>query len=72
MYLQELCHDPNLRVSTTKVVKPDQLVLVLYLTNQKQSKLSGVTLSVEPPSNTKVFETIQRTHLFNNNTYQLE
>jgi len=53
-HVQDVCYDSNVRVSLTKVLKPDQLVVVIFLTNQKQSQQSGVTLSIEPPSNMKV------------------
>lgn len=51
---QELCQDANIRVALTKVLKDDELVLVLYLTNQKQEMLSGVSLTVTPPTTMKV------------------
>lgn len=54
LWPQDVCHDANLRVSLTKVLKPDHLVVVIFLTNQKQSEQSEVTLSIEPPSNMKV------------------
>ena len=53
-HAQDVCRDSNIRVSLTKVLKPDQLVVVIFLTNQKQSEQSGVTLTIEPPSNMKV------------------
>ena len=49
---QDISQDANLRVSLTKVLKPDQLVLVLFLTNQKQADVTGVSLTIEKPSNT--------------------
>ena len=52
--LQELCRDPNIRVSLTKVFKPDTLVLVVHLTNQKQDEISSITLSIDPPTSLKV------------------
>ncbi len=42
-----------MRISLTKILKSDQLVLVFYLTNQKQDKLLGVTLAVTPPTSIK-------------------
>ena len=50
---QDMCNDANLRVTLTKVLKPDQLVLVIFLTNQKQTEITGVNLSIELPSNMK-------------------
>ena len=52
--VQEVCHDANLRVSLTKVLKLDSLVLVLFLTNQKQHKLTDISVMVNPPLNLKV------------------
>ncbi len=40
-------------MSVTKVLKPDQLVVVLFVTNQKQAEVSHVSLSLEKPSNTR-------------------
>ena len=37
----------------TKVFKDDELILVFYLTNQKQEKLLGVTLNITPPTTMK-------------------
>ncbi len=51
--IQDIAHDATLRVSVTKVLKPDQLVVVLFVTNQKQAEVSHVSLSVEKPSNTR-------------------
>ncbi len=51
--IQDIAHDATLRVSVTKVLKPDQLVAVLFVTNQKQAEVSHVSLSVEKPSNTR-------------------
>ena len=48
-----MCQDANLRLSLTKVLKPDQLVLVLLMTNQTQKDLSNVSLTLETPSNMK-------------------
>jgi AP-4 complex subunit epsilon-1 len=48
---KDVCQDASLRLSVTKLVKPDQLVLVLFLTNQKQASLTGVSLSLKPSSN---------------------
>lgn len=56
LWPQDVCHDANLRVSLTKVLKPDHLVVVIFLTNQKQSEQSEVTLAIEPPSNMKVYK----------------
>lgn len=49
----ELCSDANLRVFLQKVYKPDELVLVLFLTNQSQgnSSITDIVTSLEPPSN---------------------
>jgi len=60
---KDVCHDSNVRVSLTKVLKPDQLVVVIFLTNQKQSQQSGVTLAVEPPSNMKAYTASGETDL---------
>jgi hypothetical protein len=35
------------------VLKPDQLVLVLFLTNQKQKDVTNASLTIETPSNMK-------------------
>ena len=35
------------------MLKPDQLVLVLFLTNQTQKDLSNVGITIETPSNMK-------------------
>ena len=43
----------------TKLLKPDQLVLVLFLTNQKQANLTGVSLSPKPSSNLQVRSILQ-------------
>jgi AP-4 complex subunit epsilon-1 len=48
---KDVCQDANLRLCMTKLLKPDQLVLVLFLTNQKQASLTGVSLSLKPSSN---------------------
>ncbi len=40
-------------MSVTKVLKPDQLVVVLFVINQKQAEVSHVSLSLEKPSNTQ-------------------
>lgn len=50
---KDVCHDANLRVTLTKVLMPDKLVLVLFLANQKQNELSGISLMLDPPSNLK-------------------
>ena len=49
----ELCSDSNLRVSLQKVWKADELVLVVFLTNQSQNNapLTDVTCVLETPSN---------------------
>ncbi|XP_068743857.1 uncharacterized protein [Montipora capricornis] len=49
----ELCSDSNLRVTLQKVWKPQELELVLYLTNQNQSNasISDVCSTLDPPSN---------------------
>lgn len=49
--LQDVCQDASLRLTVTKLVSPDQLVVVLFLTNQKQAPLNGVSLSLKPSSN---------------------
>ena len=56
LWSQDVCQDANLRVSLTKVLKPDHLVVVIFLTNQKQNEQSEVTLAIEPPSNMKVYK----------------
>ena len=43
-----------MRITASKILKPDQLILVLILTNQKQSGVDNITLTIEPPSNLKV------------------
>lgn len=48
---QDVCQDASLRLTVTKLVSPDQLVVVLFLTNQKQAPLNGVSLSTKPSSN---------------------
>ncbi|CAI8050729.1 AP-4 complex subunit epsilon-1 [Geodia barretti] len=48
---KDVCQDASLRLTVTKLVSPDQLVVVLFLTNQKQASLSDVTLSLKPSSN---------------------
>ena len=53
LFSQELCQDANVRVTLTKVFKDNQLVLVFFLTNQKQERLSGVSLVVTPPTTMK-------------------
>jgi len=50
-FCQELCCDDTLRVTVTKVIKPKELVLVLFLTNQKQTNLVDVITSVNTSSN---------------------
>ncbi len=40
-------------MSLTKIFKPDELVLIFNITNQKQDKLSGVTIAIDPPTATK-------------------
>ena len=52
--IQELCRDVQMRITATKILKPDELVIVLILTNQKQSQVNGVSLTVNPPSNVKL------------------
>ena len=52
-HTQDICRDAILRVSVTKVLKPDQLVVVLFVTNQKQAEVTGVSVTMEKPSNTK-------------------
>ena len=49
----ELCSDSNLRVTLRKVWKPDELVLVVFLTNQNQAGaiIRDVISVLEPPSN---------------------
>ena len=49
----ELCSDSNLRLTLQKVWKPQELELVLYLTNQNQSNasISDVCSTLDPPSN---------------------
>ncbi|XP_065884904.1 uncharacterized protein [Dysidea avara] len=47
----ELCCDDTLRVTVTKVMKPKELILVLFLTNQKQVNLVDVITSVNTSSN---------------------
>ena len=54
---QDVCQDASLRLTVTKLVSPDQLVVVLFLTNQKQASLSDVTLSLKPSSNLTVSPT---------------
>ena len=49
--MQNVWQDASLRLCVTKLVGPDQLVVVLFLTNQKQAPLSGVCLSLKPSSN---------------------
>lgn len=51
----ELCCDANLRVVLQKVYKPDELVLVVFLTNQSQGNLpiTNLVTVFEPPSNLK-------------------
>ena len=51
---QDVCQDASLRLTVTKLVSPDQLVMVLFLTNQKQAPLGDVTLSLKPSSNLTV------------------
>ncbi|XP_001641922.2 AP-4 complex subunit epsilon-1 isoform X2 [Nematostella vectensis] len=48
---QELCCDSNLRVTVHKVYKPHELILLLCLTNQGQSKVTDIVSILEPPSN---------------------
>ena len=47
---QEACRDVNVRVTLTKVFKPDELVVVIHVTNQNQASLSAVTMTIDPPS----------------------
>ena len=54
---QDVCQDASLRLTVTKLVSPDQLVVVLFLTNQKQASLGDVTLSLKPSSNLTVSPT---------------
>ena len=46
-----------MRITATKVLKPDELIIVLVATNQKQSRVDGVTLTVATPSNVKLHVT---------------
>lgn len=49
----DICSDANIRVTLQKVYKPDELVLVFFLTNQSKGNLpvTNVVTSLEPPSN---------------------
>ena len=40
-------------MSLTKVFKPAELVLVFFLTNQKQEKLSEAKMVIDPPTTMK-------------------
>ncbi|XP_031567499.1 AP-4 complex subunit epsilon-like [Actinia tenebrosa] len=49
----DLSSDANIRVTLQKVYKPDELVLVVFLTNQSKGNLpvTNVVTSLNPPSN---------------------
>ena len=49
--------DSNVRLTATKLIGPDQLVVVILLNNQKHNALTGVTMTIDPPSNLKVNST---------------
>ena len=50
---QDVSSDSNIRVTATKLVRQDELVIVLILNNQKHPAISSVTMTIEPPSNLK-------------------
>ena len=50
VHVQEACRDVNIRMSLTKVFKSDELVVVIHVTNQNQSSLPSVALTITPPS----------------------
>ena len=52
--VQDVCQDASLRLCVTKLVSPVKLVVVLFLTNQKQAPLTGVNFSLRPSSNLQV------------------
>ena len=43
-----------MRISASKIIKQNELVVILVLTNQKQSQVENGSLTVDPPSNVKV------------------
>ena len=64
---QELCCDDALRVTVTKVMKPKELVLVLFLTNQKQANLVDVVTSIGQDISSNLKATLTNPH--DNNTF---
>ncbi len=46
-----------MRIAGSKVLKHDELIIILIITNQKQSQVDGVCLTVIPPSNVKLSST---------------
>ena len=48
-----MCRDVNIRLTLTKVFKLDQLVVVIHVTNQKQTPLPAVTMKIDPPTTMK-------------------
>ena len=59
---QELCCDDSLRVTVTKVMKPKELVLVLFLTNQKQTNLADVVTSIGQDISSNLKATLTNPH----------
>ena len=51
---QDVSSDSQLRLTVSKLLKPEQLVLVLLLNNQKQFPVSSVHMTIILPSNIKV------------------
>lgn len=57
-----MCCDDSLRVTVTKVMKPKELVLVLFLTNQKQTNLVDVVTSIGQDISSNLKATLTNPH----------
>lgn len=49
--MQTICEDTNIKLTSQKVMTPDNLIIVVFASNLKQHVLKDITIFLQPPSN---------------------